>query len=785
MKIHNIAFITISLMICVFYSPAGKIFAEEDMEGIPSDIIKQLLADEDIPQDIKQELEEMYKNGELEEELEKVGIPEESPQDSFQPPMTRPERRDRTASTQPGSRANPPQTKWQAGQPQKEDTSNKISLDLKGVDIIDVLKMLSTRSNMNIVAGKNVRGRVTLFLKDVDVWDAFEMILASNDLAYEKSGDIINVMTERDYERLYGEEYHSKKELRIYRLEYAKALEVSKALNQAKSKIGKVIVDENSNSIVVVDSLATIADMERMIAKMDIPVETRIFSLDYAKAEDVKTKLSEMLTKGVGFIQVDERTNKMVITELAEKMPDIAGIIDEMDERHREVLIEAKIVQISLNDQYRYGVDWKALFHKIPDEGLRFNFNELGDVFGGSVTGGALTVGQFAHDYLDMAIEILQTAGKTNVISCPRITVLNNEEAKVLVGTQQPYVEQETISTEASDRTNEIIKEKDVGVSLAVTPTINKEGFVTMKIKPKISSVTDTLGTAGERTSIPVVSTSETETTVMVKDGTTIIIAGLIEDRDEKDSDKIPVLGDIPIVGNLFKNTSKGNTSIPEKKELVVFLTPYIMHGTEIFPEVENVRYKNSLDQKDQKELLDGRLSLAVKEMERPHVTVDAMSEVAEPEEVDMTTRLSEDLIWIEKKREATGQTKKVEEAPTKEVVSVEEILEEEAIPVASRTAPPLSSSYYNYYINLRNKIFWVAKDLHPKSTRGKREDVVVLFTLLSDGSLKNEPRVLNEVDNELALAAKNAVELAAPFPSFPARMVKEEEMFKITITYR
>ncbi|GAG12787.1 unnamed protein product, partial [marine sediment metagenome] len=213
--------------------------------------------------------------------------------------------------------------------------ADKISLDLKGVDIIDVLKMLSARSNLNIVAGRNVRGRVTLFLKDVNVWDAFEIILASNNLAYVKEGVIINVMTERDYEQLYGEKYYTKKELRVFKLKYAKASGVSKALNQAKSKIGKVIVDEASNSIVLVDSARSISKMEKMIKEMDEPIETRIFGLDYAKAEDIKTKISEMLTKGVGTIQVDERTNKVIVTDLSRKIPEIATVIEEMDEKHQ------------------------------------------------------------------------------------------------------------------------------------------------------------------------------------------------------------------------------------------------------------------------------------------------------------------------------------------------------------------------------------------------------------------------------------------------------------------
>ena len=118
-----------------------------------------------------------------------------------------------------------------------------------------------------------------------------------------------------------------------------------------------------------------------------------------------------------------------------------------------------------------------------------------------------------------------------------------------------------------------------------------------MKIKPKISSISDFLqeteGTSST-TDIPIITTSETETTVMVKDGTTILIAGLIEDRDDYTEDKIPILGDIPLIGWLFKNQSIGSTDLPEKNELVVFLTPYIVTGDETFPEEENTWYRLS-----------------------------------------------------------------------------------------------------------------------------------------------------------------------------------------------
>ena len=771
----------IGLLVCVPVS-----FSEEEIVEVPpQELIREMLEDENLPDEIKEELKSMLESGE-------IGVGEDVPYEELDPdpaperriedvPREEIERSPRPRSSS-GSKVSPPKQAKAA----PEEAPGKISLDLKGVDIIDVLKMLSARSNLNIVAGRNVRGRVTLFLKDVDVWDAFEIILAANSLAYEKENDIINVMTERDYEQLYGDKFYTKEELRIFKLEYAKAIDVSKALNQAKSKIGKVIIDEISNAIIVMDSPKVINDIEEMISKLDMPVEKKVFALNYAKAEDIKTKVSEFLTKGLGVIQVDERTNKVVVTELSSKMPEIGRIIEELDEKHQEVLIEAKIIQVELTDEYRYGVNWRAVFNKHPgSDGLAFNFDNItGSVFDGAATGGAFTIAQMAHGYFENAIEVLQTVGKTNVISCPRLTVLNNEEAKVLVGTNQPYVETNTTLSNGETNNAEQVKWVDVGVELTVTPTINREGFVTMKIKPKISSLGTPLDTATNN-KIPVVSTSETETTVMVKDGTTILIAGLIEDRDVHREDKIPFLGDIPILGNFFKRETSGNDTLPEKQELVIFLTPYIINGTETFPESENTWFGDAIKQR---KLLKNEVSLAV---EDNAYKKDISREIEPPKpEVDKTSKINEDIEWfkdLEKISESMKEKMELKKEEAKEkVAEAEETGDTEPLTmVPTNLIPPTIGGYYNYYEALRNRIYWVAKDSSPRDLQGKREDVKIAFTVGDDGHLKGEPEVLNKVDEDLAEAAVMAVVKSAPFPPFPQMMEKTSQMFKVIITYQ
>lgn len=183
-------------------------------------------------------------------------------------------------------------------------------------------------------------------------------------------------------------------------------------------------------------------------------------------------------------------------------------------------------------------------------------------------------------------LDLLEKVGKTNLLSSPRITVLNNEEAKLAVATRQPFVSQTVVQTVNSTNTADNVQFVDVGVTLKVQPRISYDDFVEMRIKPEVSSSNQTVELEGvaqgsnttfTRTRIPVVTTQELETTVQVKSGTTLIIGGLIQDRQEKQSSKVPIVGSIPLLGRAFQ--SKAHDFV--KTELVTFLTPTIMRPTE------------------------------------------------------------------------------------------------------------------------------------------------------------------------------------------------------------
>jgi len=454
-------------------------------------------------------------------------------------------------------------------------SEKKISLDLKGMDIVDVLKIFSQEGGLNIVVGKGVNGKVTIFLKDVNLWDAFSVILSSCGLAYEKSGDIIEVMGDRDYETTYGKKFADRRKTLILPLKYAKATSLAQSLGQMKSGIGLVLADESTNSLVAMDTPEKLDEIARLVGGLDRPMETRTFSLNYAKAEDIANRFKDIASKGAGSVQLDARTNKVVVTDYPEKIKAMETVAFSFDEKNRQVLINAQIIEITPErDEFKMGVNWDYWIAKNVRVASALPMAAPNTVATGLATSN-LTLA--APKEYKSVVDALHTIGKTKILSSPRIMALNNQEAKILVGTKEAYLT-DSITQPASGTavTATQVNFVDVGVQLFVTPTINKEGFVTMKIRPVISSADyKSLTSADKTTQVPIVSTSEAETSITVKDGVTVMIAGLKRDQKQRNENRLPILGDIPFLGVFFRST---HTSVT-KTELVIFLTPSIVGG--------------------------------------------------------------------------------------------------------------------------------------------------------------------------------------------------------------
>lgn len=518
-----------------------------------------------------------------------------------------------------------------------------ISLDLRDMGILDALKYIAEKAKINIIPTKEVSGRVSLMVENVAIKDVFDIILRSNNLAYEKKGNIYNVMTENEYKARFGKNFSDYRITKVFHLQYAIPEQALNLLNTLKSEIGKVLLDSESGVILVMDTPERVKDMENTLLAMEQKSIIKVFNLKYARAKDIEEQLKSQLDlKKVGSIKADERTNQVIVQTLPERMEDISRLIQGLDQKTKQILMDAKIIQVKLTDEYSSGVEWEGLFDWGRKYGLGYLgsypfssvqsstddwrsrtevWKDVGNVgsypFSGTTTnysGGTKSTGLSEmhvgvvgkHDF-DTVIKYLQTLGQTRILSNPKLAVVNNQEAKIHVGERQAYITTTTTQTQTSNTVSEAVTYVDIGIQLFVTPTINADGFVTVKIKPEISSVIDYLATSSGN-KIPIIDTSTAETIVMVKDGSSIMIGGLSKEEKSQNSEGTPFLSKIPFLGEAFKSQTKKSS----RSELVVLLTPHIIEGDELvtgysrdFGHMLDKEYQNYRDISEQMEELE------------------------------------------------------------------------------------------------------------------------------------------------------------------------------------
>jgi general secretion pathway protein D len=285
-------------------------------------------------------------------------------------------------------------------------------------------------------------------------------------------------------------------------------------------------------------------------------------------------------------------------------------LIAKLDCKTKEVLLDAKIVKVKLNTDITESVEWEGLFSILKTNGFTYlgsypfssvqaasdvwrsrdaTFQAVGGVgsypFSGTstaysashpVTGlEGMHIGMVNKDQdFDAFIKAFKDIGETQIVSTPKITVVNNQEAKIHVGEKQAYVTTTTTTGQSTSTIAEDVTFVDVGTQLYVTPEINEQGFITLKVKSEISSVVSLLVTPSNNR-IPIIDTSLAETTVMTKNGSSILIGGLRKDDKSLTETSVPILGSLPLVGKLFKSSmpKKGRT------ELLIMITPTIIEG--------------------------------------------------------------------------------------------------------------------------------------------------------------------------------------------------------------
>jgi general secretion pathway protein D len=334
----------------------------------------------------------------------------------------------------------------------------------------------------------------------------------------------------------------------------------------------KIEPDPLGKRVLVTASASVRQEAATLVALLDQTEaqETWTFTLDYADPDSTLQVIQGILTPEISSAWIDRRTRTLTATDFPGNLTEVEARIRDLDVATKQVLIEARIVQVSLDEGIKTGIDWEVIEQDLNNLSVqRATFPVLSDTDPGL----RVFEGDLGPDDYRVAFEALETFGSTDLLSSPRILVADGQTASILVGTQVPYI---TVDTrQQSDGTTTDRFEKvtivSVGVQLDVEVVIHNDGVVEMTVVPEVSSVTGFVDT------IPVVETSTTTSRILVKDRKTVILGGLNKTEVRETRNGIPFLGRIPILGRLFSSRDSQNV----QTELAIFLTPRIVSGLE------------------------------------------------------------------------------------------------------------------------------------------------------------------------------------------------------------
>jgi general secretion pathway protein D len=388
----------------------------------------------------------------------------------------------------------------------------------------------------------------------------------------------------------------------------------------------RMVADDRSNSILISGDPATKLKIRALIANLDTPLdtggETVVRYLQYAKAEDLAAKLKEQITTstggtatsnatvaprgpaaaptsaataasvslagGTGTIWADKDTNALVITAPQRTMRAINAVIDKLDIRRSQVEVQAIIVEVSADNTADLGVNWVVdATNSQPAVGAfvaNVGGSSIVDLYNaaktgtpppssaGPIAGTTVAIGRLEASGVNFAaiVRAIQSDSRSNIISRPTITMFDNQESRIEVGQDVPFVTGQYSTNTGNATAFNTVQRQQVGTILAVTPQINSGNTVVLKVEVEVSSIAPTSEGA-----VDIVTNKRTvKTTVLIPDGGTLVIGGLIQDKATNTEQRVPFLSRIPIIGELFRarDTSKGKTN------LMVFLQPHILH---------------------------------------------------------------------------------------------------------------------------------------------------------------------------------------------------------------
>lgn len=409
-------------------------------------------------------------------------------------------------------------TEISAGKPDSE----LVTLEVKDLDLKDVIKIISRASGLNIIMDNDVKAKITISLKDVTWQTALDNVLKTNELTYKKYDNIVRIMT-----------------------------------------TGTFTKEQDT-----------------------MPVTTKIITLNFAKAADLQTSLSKILSAR-GNIQININTNSLIVTDTPDILAKVEELANKLDVRTPQVIIEALLVSVKLSDTDKSGLDYTITHKDTPKKQLVQTLKPSNSVFDMYYGKTILPLWNISAQ-----LSLFSQDKKVKILANPRILTLDNLPAQIEITEQVPY----TFVSQSTDGTSTIstTQFKDIGIKLFVTPHITKDKYISLGVKAEQSFVASFVGATNE----PSIDSRKVETNFMLKDSDAVVIGGLKKKDNTTTIDKVPLLGDIPIIGRIFRK----HVSEIVNTELLIFISPHIMENS-FLSEKEQEKYNESNDD------LAGRLS--------------------------------------------------------------------------------------------------------------------------------------------------------------------------------
>jgi len=426
------------------------------------------------------------------------------------------------------------------------------SFSLREADVKDILRAIAKQTNYNVVTEPDVKGMTTVDLKNVTLEKALEYILEPLSFTYKIEGRTI---------------YASKPkiETKIFTINYL-----------ALKKVGTSTVEWKSGGTSSTSGTGGTTSSETKTLEVKSETESDLW-------KSLEDNLKAILSAD-GKLVINKQTFTIMVTDYPKNLKRVSMFLENIEKTmHRQIMIEAKIVEVKLSEGFRMGVNWELVNARLGSVGrisARQNFpapaNFLGDYaeyfrfFVGSEASGELNI---TNTYIDL----LKAQGETKILATPKIATLNNQRAVIKSTTQDVYFEEQQSSTGGTANIATYSPRfMNVGIVLDVIPQIDNEGNIILGIHPIYSTKDGSVSSPdpNSRGTVPVISTRETDTIVRVKDGETVIIAGILYETKYNDEKGIPLFSSIPLFGYLFKSSTEQSRTT----ELIVFMTPRIVY---------------------------------------------------------------------------------------------------------------------------------------------------------------------------------------------------------------